>query len=345
MAHASGTSIRRLAALTAASAVLFTAACTPHDNSTPTPWSPSTSTAGVTPSSTPDALVVPLPAPDPLDAYLLTPAEQVTASNAVGLLIDQCMTDFGFTPRLRFSTSTSPAPEYAMDARLGYTGRTPEQQAWQDAGDALAAQISAQEPASAAYLLVESGQDGWKLGDTRPSRPAGSYQGKAIPVGGCTGRANALLAGGDPFQSPLREMGEPGPLVKDLESRAWESAAADPRTLSLDQQWHDCMVSRGFDYANPIEAATGHQGAARAVGEPIISAWDPPGTPAELATAAADATCQLTLDYQDVAAGIRAEYERELIEQNQLDLDQIKAAEDQLLERAAEVLAGKALTS
>lgn len=345
MTQTSGKRVQQLAALAAAGAVLFTAACTPNNSSDPTPWPPTTPTADVAPSSTPDALVVPRPAPDPLDAYLLTPAEQVTAANAVGLLIDQCLTDFGFTPRLRFATSTSPTPGYALDASLGYTGRTPEQQAWQDAGDALAAQISAQEPPSAAYLLVESGQDGWKLGDPRPTKAASNYQGKAIPVGGCTGRANALLAGGDQFHSPLREMGEPGPLVKDLETRAWESAAADPRTLALDQQWHDCMATRGFDYATPIEAADGHQGAARTVGEPVISAWDPPGTPAELATAAADATCQLTVDYQGVAAGVRAEYEKALIEQNQLDLDQIKAAEDQLLQRAAEVLAGKVLTS
>jgi hypothetical protein len=294
-----------------------------------------------TTSATPSDALPPNPAL-PLQAYDYTPEQADTVSRAVQILTTQCMSSFGFAPRPTLTLPDPPpaassTPEYGLtDWHDGYlplttSGLTPadqkamdDYQAWEDA-----------HPTTAAYNAVLTGSSAWKLGDPAPPQ-AKTSDGKAIPPGGCAGQADAKVAGGDPYNTPLRQDASQPLLVKTLSSQAHSSMQQDPQVIANEKAWSTCMAAEGYHYTNTYDVGqtAGSPGAPPAL-DPRFQ-QDPP--PADiLAIARADVACQRSTNYEHVHYEVEARYQSSLIESNATALAEIQTAIDRQIRNATAI--------
>lgn len=251
----------------------------------------------------------------PLDAYLPSVEQREVLNRAYGLLEQDCMRRLGFT------SWQPPDPRPPDNARVFAFGIVDQQQAarygYHDPHTAdlrrLWSQQSSISPAQRAQQRAEL------AGETGDSA-FGALPGKQVPPGGCSGEAERKLREG----APPHDANLYGELVAEANQRT----VADPRVRAVTDAWSRCMKRAGFDYKSPAELA-GPEGNRWPTPEPL---------PVEIATAKADVACKqqtnLPRAWLDVAAG----YQRQLIEQQQLALEQLKQEGELELQRANEIV-------
>lgn len=170
---------------------------------------------------------------------------------------------------------------------------------------------------SEAYMLVYIGRYGRHNGGF-PATIPDKVDGKAVYPTGCEGRAWDEIAGDD-----LSE-GTPA-LLRQIDP--WDAAAADPRSVAVEQAWSTCMAQAGYQFAHPEDVWWD-------IGDPRQQP-----TPAEYITIAiADDACRDATDYAATRWAVLVEYDNAVIEQHQAELSAIRATYDAEVRKAADIV-------
>ncbi|MEE4543460.1 hypothetical protein V2S66_15945 [Streptomyces sp. V4-01] len=236
----------------------------------------------------------------PLEAYMETYPETVTIGTAIDKLTERCMARYGFSLTLP-PRGTLPPPNYDdsnMARRYGIT-----------------------EPDKAAkfgYTLGDEGEDGTggpqlMLTDaartvltgrtgSAPSAPkAPSYQGKALPDGGCKAEA-ARKVGADRVDPTL---------ASRLDAASLDKSQADAGVQQVVTAWSACMKSRGYTIDTPLNAP---RLAPYVHGRPV--------GPKAIQVATADIACKKQTGLVKTWFGVESAIQRQQVEQNQLALQE-----------------------
>ena len=253
----------------------------------------------------------------PLDAYLPSAEQQEALNRAHGLLERDCMRRLGFT------SWQPPDPRPPGGARLFAFGIVDEQQAarygYHDPHTADLRRMWVQQSRiSAAQRAQQRAELAGETGDSA----FGTLPGKQVPPGGCSGEADRRLREG----APPRDTDLYGELVAEANQRT----VSDRRVRAVTEAWSQCMKRNGFEYKSPAELA-GPEGNRWPTPEPL---------PVEIATAKADVACKQRTDLPRVWLDVLTGYQRQLIEERQLALEQLKQDSEYELQRANEVVKG-----
>ncbi|GGQ21698.1 hypothetical protein [Streptomyces roseolilacinus] len=237
----------------------------------------------------------------PLDAYVSDVAETHAVEDAQDVLMRPCMNALGL--------EWKPLPR--VDARdlapwnLGRYGA--------DAADAVRhGYHSPPDPPS-----VVRRDRAWDERDALPDRVLRAAYGPT-GRGGCLEVARRRLVG----DTAPPDYGA----YNQLTGTALETSRRTPEVRAAAGRWSACMAEAGFDYPDPLAAATDER-------------WrTPEPTPAERATARADAACQRTSGVMAVWAAAETRVQHGLIRRNADRLREAKARKDRWLAAARRVL-------
>ena len=233
----------------------------------------------------------------PLEAYMETYPETVTIDRALNALQTQCMARYGFTLALP-PPGTMPPPNYDdsnMARRYGITDPAAAARFAYTIGDENDTRPPAPKLSETA-IAVLTGHVAMAPGSARaPS----TYEGKAVPDGGCAGEAARKVGAGRMDVS----------LTGRLDAESLDKSQADPRVQHVISAWSRCMKSNGYTIATPLEAANlAPLGRGQRVG------------PASVQVATTDIACKkktaLVKTWFDVESGIQ----RQQVEQNRITL-------------------------
>lgn len=133
----------------------------------------------------------------------------------------------------------------------------------------------------------------------------------------CTAGASSALQAGRVI--------DPGSLVNKMAAQAWSLTVGDARVKTATARWSSCMRAHGFRYSAP---PTGDQWLAKSR----------TASPAEIATASADAACTTSADLAGIFFAVDAGYQRELISLEKAKLVAIGAELRAETARAAAIL-------
>lgn len=266
----------------------------------------------------------------PIEAYLPSDQQRRAYATALSILVDDCMAAYGFGPGLKpsnFSSDDALVSSLTMrrygsndvDRARAYGYHTqlqPEFVAVERRSRARARQaqlLFSRSPAETrARGLVELGVDA-------SDDPVHSFQGKPIPVGGCTGGANRRLSGSSAGIDRRDEV------ASGIQLDSWYRAMDDARVQQVFGKWSTCMARAGFRYYSPIDANNDDWGTPRP-------------TAREIATAVTDAGCSRTENVIGVWHGVEAEIEDSMIEKNAEHLTQVRDHLQAMLSNADKTL-------
>jgi hypothetical protein len=254
----------------------------------------------------------------PIDAFVPTAEQWEVLNRASGLLEQDCMRRLGFTnwqpPDPKVMGGRAPMFPFGIvdeqqAAKHGYHDpRVAEINRVQRQRPRLSAQQRAQERAELAALTGDSS--------------FATLPGRQVPPDGCSGEAERKLRAG----APDVDVNLYGALITEADERT----VADGRVRAVIEAWSACMKRAGFDYGSPLELA-----------QPEGNLWSTPApTPVEIATARADVACKQQTDLPRVWLAVVAGYQRQLIDQHRLGLDQMSRELEYRIRRANDTLQG-----
>ncbi|WP_242440683.1 hypothetical protein [Streptomyces sp. CB02923] len=252
----------------------------------------------------------------PIEAYLPSEGQDRQAAKAKELLIADCMKDLGL--------DWSPAPDLpdmgpktltdwrygihdaALAKKRGYKPDAAEQAAYDKAMEAGA-------------LDEDAGNGGTAEAALRGSRT--EINGKAVPKGGCAGRAASRLGSdGTEFSEAAQRIG----------NDAFVRSKQDPKVVAVFREWSSCMKDSGYSYKEPLDASD----------DPRFSAPDVSGL--EISTALADLACRKRHAVARTWFDAESALQQQAIEKNAENLDRIKKSRDAMVKKASSLLAGTA---
>ncbi|GIH07561.1 hypothetical protein Rhe02_56280 [Rhizocola hellebori] len=243
----------------------------------------------------------------PTEEYRPSEAQRNVIADAVRLKTAECMSQFGFG----WATGTAhlPAPNQ-VDRLYGVSDLPTAQQRGYHlpANSRKAGESRPEAVLSQAERLVLGGD------------PSGTYQGKPIPVGGCTAQARRLTLGVDDI--------DPTRLADTITVGMWERSKADPRVVAVVAAWSECMKQLGYKYSSPLDAGGDHPEWLRAA--------DP--SAAEIRTAVDDVRCKQRTNVIGVWFTVESGYENAAIQLHLDELTQIKLQWEQAAARAAHIV-------
>ncbi|MDW5327201.1 hypothetical protein [Plantactinospora sp. KLBMP9567] len=242
----------------------------------------------------------------PLDPYRSLPWQDGAIQQAEHLLVERCLLPFGLE---------APTPAKLIPVRDIHVERR--------------------------YSLVpaaDAARYGWKMPpkadqpDDKPSeellsgevkavlsgRGPSTYNGRAVPKGGCYGEARRTL-GTDI---------DPERLTDDLDFRALDMTKRHSRVVAATRQWSSCMKSAGFDYSSPENA----------VADPMLQGETT--SEAEIRVASASVDCATKADLLAISLTVDVAYQERLLEENASTLAAIKDAREKARRKASEILNG-----
>ncbi|MGC1407014.1 MAG: hypothetical protein WA938_09815, partial [Candidatus Dormiibacterota bacterium] len=193
----------------------------------------------------------------PILAYLQDGT--ATETQAQNILINRCMEGFGYTAAQVPQVEPPSQPTDSMYRRYGVTSLAVAKR-WgyqPEAGSPLLPNPNpAADPAmSSAEMLVYLGTDQTTL--PRPS-PSGAIppgptpppvDGKAVPPGGCDGKANREIDGAN-----LEDENNALQLANTINRDDFDASETNPTVLAVFHAWSVCMAGKGFTYSNPNQA-------------------------------------------------------------------------------------------
>lgn len=265
----------------------------------------------------------------PLDAYAFTDQEQATILLAQEILVTSCMAGYG----MRFAGADVPYPgvgtvwerrnPYALDdPSQGYTTvHTPREVEAEAKDQANNDYLNSLPPASEAYNLVLNGRHK-RTEKNIPAHIGDAVGGKEVYPTGCYGWASEQI---DPDAAAEQDPA----WLKD--SGVGAQVEGDPRVLGVDEAWAQCMAAAGYHYAKPRDAGND------ATNYPSDNPGD--GPQREVVIATADDACRASTGYAETMVAVQTELENAFIERHAAELTQLRAQYDDIVRRAADVVA------
>jgi len=258
----------------------------------------------------------------PLSSYELTGAQELFVNNATRTLVNQCMRRYGFAQFSLGTGATKSGHPDQMGRRYGAvsdatTAATYGYHLTPDQGAGLSRPSTRPTaPFSQAETAVLTGTSG--EGPAPPNQPqvGTTYNGQAVPPGGCFGEANRAIGFDDRVD---------GLLPQRLAFTAYSQSRNDSRTKEVITAWSACMKDKGYHIADPISAVS-------------VVNLNGPVTPAEIQQAVTDVACKQTVGLIGVWFAVESAYQRRLIEQNSQQLDAVRKLLDDKLRNAARTL-------
>lgn len=271
----------------------------------------------------------------PLDAYRLSGAQEAQIHNQRNVLNRECMKSFGLSYLPHYTDRTEViAASFAVDnsrrygisdpvaaSRFGY--HLPPQPATgsADSGDESDTSPMAMSPNK--YWVFTGAQKPSdsasvaQVPDTQAQKASpGSYNGKAIPPGGCAGQTDRKLL----FTSQPSQVAKANQLAAKLNQEAFFKTVQDARALKVNEAWQRCITDKGYkSYSSPLKAA-----AAFDLNQPVAKA--------EIETAVADVACQQQVNYVSTLTAIEKGHQETAIAKHTSTLALLKA---QVAERIA----------
>lgn len=234
----------------------------------------------------------------PLDAFVQDVAERQTVLRAEYVQTKSCVEQFGFqfaAPAWDKSPADVTSSGQAMHYRLygllddGHA----RQMGYHSYGENLASE--------AAYQDLKLPNDYYNV--VAAKFGGGTFNGKAIPDGGCLGAAQREVEG-------ATDLGLPVQLAFD----AWTASNNDSRVVAAFAKWSTCMAGAGYHYGTPMEANNDPK-------------WSGDKASAEeIAVAVADVNCKKTTNLAGIRMAVDAAYQGKAITQHGVKLNAIKAA-------------------
>jgi hypothetical protein len=256
----------------------------------------------------------------PLNSYAdVAILQQTVLTEADTLLAEQCMAARGFVYVAQATGSQDQAILQSTEYGFGvssladadtYGYGQPKSLASQEAGNAFLGgfasfeDLAHQPPAWTVALLGFA-----------PGARIGRYSRE-----GCLQQANSELygSGGDGISDPVPSIA--------IQAGTW--TLSDPRVLAVDAAWSRCMAPRGYKYRNPQQAADRN--------------WPNTPTEVEAATAVADVSCKLEVNFTNTWLTVEAAYQTALLGQNLVALADLQSSFQKMLQRAEHLLTGSA---
>ncbi|MFJ4792878.1 hypothetical protein [Kitasatospora purpeofusca] len=249
----------------------------------------------------------------PIAQYLISPDEDRRIETARTALIGSCMKRFGFdyAPEANGTKPDLMVRRYyltdaASAAVQGYHWGAPADRAQQSA--------TPQPPAPEMQAVLGQGRDA----PADPAAPAGrTYNGLAIPPGGCLGEADdTLTRGGGILQDDAGAL--------EINGRSFADSMADGRVKAAFAAWSRCMKEKGQTYASPVDA----------VGD---ERWfsSPTATAPEIAAATADIGCKQQNNVVGIWFAVETAYQDRAVQADLKRLEQTRKAIDTTLANAA----------
>ncbi|WP_328957839.1 hypothetical protein [Kitasatospora purpeofusca] len=249
----------------------------------------------------------------PLAKYLISPDEDRRIEAARTALIGSCMKRFGFD-YAPAAVGTKPdlmtrryyLTDAASAAAHGYH--------WGASADQKQQSATPQPPAPEMQAVLGHGRGG----PDRSAEPTGrTYNGIAIPPGGCLGEADdTLTRGGGILQDDARALEINGPGFAD--------SMADGRVKAAFGAWSRCMKEKGQTYASPVDAVSDER-------------WfsSPTATAPEIAAATADIDCKQRNNVVGIWFAVETAYQNRAVQAGSKRLEQTRKAIDITLANAA----------
>jgi hypothetical protein len=233
----------------------------------------------------------------PMDSYRPTAEQQRAVSNAGNILGRECMKRFG----LDWPASQAAAlPGMPRNARR-YSVVDPDKVATD--GYHAVEQLRAQQiiQAQRADLPAPSNDAVNVWG----GRGQSTYNGQAVPAGGCGGEATRKLAGG--VVPP--DVG----LAEKLQLDSFNRTRSDSRVVRAFAAWSSCMEAQGYDYPDPFVAVNDQRWQTNEISKQ------------EIATAVTDVTCKIEAKVAGTMLAVEMAYQQRLIDKHASELNAIKA--------------------
>ncbi len=238
----------------------------------------------------------------PLDPYQLTQANQINSSKAQKILVEQCMSRFGF--QFQFPPGPNPAV-VGYERRYGMS----DAKAASERGYHIPPQAELENPdlsPAAIGVLQGEGQS--------------SYRGQQVPEGGCAQEADERLSAGAPQVSNER-------LGTNLSMESYDQTLSDSRVQKAFDEWSACMKRDGHDYADPTKA----------MNDPAFAT--PAATPREILVATTDVSCKKETNLINIMASVETAYQKRALEANAEALTAVKQKLTTREKNAAAILA------
>lgn len=262
----------------------------------------------------------------PLDDYRLSGRRFLMVGWAQDLVIHDCMARFGFDYPVRASSEEDIDTKYRVNLSNHY-GITSAMQAKRYGYGlpqmAYEKSIVLQDQTEA-FLFVLTGTR--NSGDIVPpdAKSPGKVGGVVIPPGGCQGEASTLIYGNPGTQVEI------GELAQQLTFDAGSVSISAPDIIAVRQAWVDCMAKKGYSRKMDLNA------------DGVALRWDrdpaTPPTAGEVQEALADVDCKRQVDYVNVFNRIQVGYQKRVIEQNQLALNEEKLKVDAVVNNAMKAI-------
>ncbi|MEU0743509.1 hypothetical protein [Streptomyces sp. NPDC006134] len=173
----------------------------------------------------------------PVEKYLVAYPEGVKWQQAQRALWVGCMARYGFTDFRPPVPGTHPPGHYNdanMARRYGISDETQAARYGYHLPPEQAAEPPVWEPAPGAEQAVFTGEG--------PESADGTYNGKALPEGGCRGETSRKL--GPAPQSPV---------ASDAEITALQQSMKDAKVQAAIAAWSACMKDKGHSVAHPYD--------------------------------------------------------------------------------------------
>ncbi|MEU8265408.1 hypothetical protein AB0C02_33020 [Micromonospora sp. NPDC048999] len=261
----------------------------------------------------------------PLDSHELSPAGNNQVRRATLRLLRECLESFGLDVPLPEAREAK-YPTHATQlnwlgvydvAEYGYQG-PPD----------FAAEMSAATRRGTQPIVIPSEAVPVFIGDVAV------YFGRPVPNGGCDGRSQRILNGGEdpPRIDVIDPTVPPEQGIQWLEQNAADRARADDRFRAVTDQWSKCMHRYGYRYSTPDEAQS----------DPRWSELRDPTHPSpsrdEIDTAIADRTCRELTNMSGVLKHLMVEQEEGIIRTHPNTVQQISALLRRRVDNAARIL-------
>ncbi|GAA4695322.1 hypothetical protein [Phytohabitans rumicis] len=248
----------------------------------------------------------------PLDSYALTAEQQRMVTNAIIILGRECLRGFGLDwpasqPAPPADTEPNAQRYPLMDPQKAATGGY-------HALDLIEGQKEIAERKKDAEAPSQDAMNVWA------GRGQTTYNGKAVPRGGCAGEAQRQLYGGkDPVDIEV---------VQRLGLDAHARMRQDSRVVKVFADWSACVKEQGFDYRDPYAANDDQRWQTEQV------------TETEIATAVADVGCKTKHNVIGTLLTVETAYQNTAIEEHAPELAAVKTYLADQQTAAARVVAG-----
>lgn len=247
----------------------------------------------------------------PIEAYMLTPEQSAQRSWVRGRIVGDCAKEYGLDVKVGPKPDVS-AADSIMFRRYGVTDPA-SVGTWgyhlPRRNTPSAAQAAALRPSAAEHTVL--------FGRDTANKPVTAFQGRSLPVGGCTGKANAQV---DPGTSGAGAK-DPGPgygqLVATTKGDSFTHSMADTRVKAVFTRWSECMRTHGFNEPSPMEAG---------VKLPSIQRDKPDST--EINEARTDVACKLRTNLVGVWFAVESDYQNAAIARLPKEFAALRAERD-----------------